>query len=170
MPADGLNELEEQAAARRKRGAKPPRNPRESPEEKATRLERLDQERQKREEARRLRDEAAAEEKRRLDEEAAGGGEKADQGGEDAAAASGGGGRGKARSRPASTPFYPDPDNEEFLWTVAEAATARREKIPATAVLRLALRRLADQMTPSEVVRALSGPVQTEGKIGRPRK
>lgn len=72
--------------------------------------------------------------------------------------------------RPKSIPFYPNPEDEEFLWVVAEAAIARREKVPATAVLRLALRRLSDQMTPSEVVRALSGPVQTEGKMGRPRR
>lgn len=74
------------------------------------------------------------------------------------------------RQRPKSTPFYPNPEDEEFLWQVQEAATARREKIPATAVLRFALRRLSDQMSPSEIVRALSGPVQTQGKMGRPRR
>lgn len=72
--------------------------------------------------------------------------------------------------RPKSMPFYPNPEDEDFLWQVQEAAIARREKIPATAVLRFALRRLSDQMTPSEIVRALSGPVQTRGKMGRPRR
>ncbi|MEU0670895.1 hypothetical protein ABZ508_34230 [Streptomyces lavendulocolor] len=72
--------------------------------------------------------------------------------------------------RPKSMPFYPNPEDEDFLWQVQEAATARREKIPATAILRFALRRLSDQMTPSEIVRALSGPVQTRGKTGRPRR
>lgn len=72
--------------------------------------------------------------------------------------------------RPKAIPFYPNPEHDEFLWQVQEAATVRREKIPATAVLRLALRRLSEQMTPSEIVRALGGPVQTQGKMGRPRK
>ncbi|MFD8146131.1 hypothetical protein [Streptomyces sp. NPDC059708] len=76
----------------------------------------------------------------------------------------------KVRTRPTSMPFYPDSENEEFLWQVREAATARREQIPATAVLRLALRRLEQQMTPSEIVRELGGPVQTTGRMGRPRR
>lgn len=74
------------------------------------------------------------------------------------------------RSRPKSMPFYPNPEDEQLLWSVAEVAAARHERIPATSVLRFALRRLSDQMTAGEIVRALSGPVQTEGKMGRPRR
>ncbi|MGX1976844.1 hypothetical protein [Streptomyces kronopolitis] len=76
----------------------------------------------------------------------------------------------KKRKRPASTPFYPDPDNEAFLWAIQSEAVKHREKIPATAVIRLALRRLRDQKTPAEIVQELGGPVQTNGKMGRPRR
>ncbi|MFD0409960.1 hypothetical protein [Kitasatospora sp. NPDC127116] len=73
-------------------------------------------------------------------------------------------------TRPKSIPFYPDADNTDFLWQIAKAAVDRQEKIPATAILRLALRRLQDQMTPERIVRELGGPVVTEGRPGRPRR
>ncbi|WP_158713510.1 hypothetical protein [Streptomyces sp. NRRL F-525] len=78
--------------------------------------------------------------------------------------------RGGTRPRPKAIPFYPDPPDEDFLWQVTEAGASRQERIPHTAVLRLALRRLAEEMTPSDVVRELGGPVQSTGKRGRPRK
>lgn len=78
--------------------------------------------------------------------------------------------RGNKRPRPKAIPFYPDPGDEDFLWQVTEAGAARQERIPHTAVLRLALRRLAEEMKPSDVVRELGGPVQSTGKRGRPRK
>lgn len=174
MPTDGLNEMEEAAAARRSRGARPPRNRRakESSEEKAERLkaelEAKEAARRNREEAdRRQREESeAAEEVERQAAEAARARAEAEE--QERRRAGAEEGRKKA-ARPTSMPFYPDPDNEEFLWAVAEAATSRRVKVPATAVLRLALRRLEQDMTPSEIVRVLSGPVRTEGKMGRPR-
>lgn len=161
--ANPLDELEKQAEERRKGrnpgGSRNPRKPAPSPEEIAASRE---TERVQREE-RRLAEEAEA---ARLAKDA----DEARRAAEDKESETDDGGKRGKRVRPASTPFYPDPDNEEFLWSVAEAATARREKIPATAVLRLALRRLEQQMTPSEVVRELSGPVQTTGKMGRPRR
>ncbi|WP_328484835.1 hypothetical protein OHS71_41145 (plasmid) [Streptomyces sp. NBC_00377] len=78
--------------------------------------------------------------------------------------------RGNKRPRPKAIPFYPDPGDEDFLWQVTEAGAARQERIPHTAVLRLALRRLAEEMKPSDVVRELGGPVPSTGKRGRPRK
>ncbi|MFI9041633.1 hypothetical protein [Streptomyces sp. NPDC053726] len=72
--------------------------------------------------------------------------------------------------RPKAIPFYPDPSDETFLWQVTQAGAARQERIPHTAVLRLALRRLANEMQPDDIVRELGGPVQSTGKRGRPRK
>lgn len=66
-------------------------------------------------------------------------------------------------------PFYPNAEHEEFLWRITEAASARQKRIPSTAVLRLALTRLEQQMTPSEIVQALGNAEQPEGKMGRPR-
>ena len=71
--------------------------------------------------------------------------------------------------RPKSMPFYPNPEHEAFLWRITEAASARQKRIPATAVLRLALARLEEQMTPSEIVQLLGNAEQTDGKMGRPR-
>lgn len=78
-------------------------------------------------------------------------------------------GAGRRRTRPKSIPFYPNPDHAAFLWRVTEAASARQKRIPSTAVLRLALTRLEEQMTPGEIVKILGESVQPEGKMGRPR-
>ncbi|MER7049914.1 hypothetical protein [Streptomyces jumonjinensis] len=150
MAPDGLDDLDQEAEGRRQRRAAPSRRsrPPKSDEERRQERERLDEERRERERREREANESKPEPVPEPTPVPAG----------------------KKRDRPPSIPFYPDPENEEFLWTVAEAATARREKIPATAVLRLAMRRLSQQMTPSEIVRELSGPVQTGGKMGRPRR
>lgn len=164
--ADGVSELEARTE-RRRRNPKPPRNPpkgKEKPEEKTAQAqsmqEQRDEERRRREveEAERARAEARklAERRQEVQEQE-----------EERLPASGGG---AGKKRPTSIPFYPDPDNENFLWEIAQAAAARREKIPATAVLRLALRRLEQSMTPSEIVRELGGAVQSGGKMGRPRR
>lgn len=153
--ADPFAELDQDAQAR-KRGSRNPgssRNPRKLPTPEEVQRQR-DEERARREADRRSPEPAPQPEP-----------EPAQAPQPDAAPASPGRGR-KTRS----IPFYPDPDNEDFLWRVAEAATARREKIPAVAVLRFAMRRLEQQMTPSEIVQALGGPVQTKGKMGRPRR
>lgn len=169
MAADGNDKLDE-AAKRRSRGAKPPRNPRpkETPEDRAARLQR---EQEQREEARRKREEAEQreeEERRRAEEDEERKAAEARRQAEDEERKAAGASVGK--KRPTSIPFYPNPEDEELLWLIQEAATAARVKVPATAVLRYALRRLRDQKSPAEVVQALSGPVQTKGKMGRPRR
>ncbi|MFD6917940.1 hypothetical protein [Streptomyces virginiae] len=158
-----LDQLEEDASARKRRGRHPggsrhPRGKQAADDAKAKAAAEL---KARQEEADRRAREREAEET-----EAANSGPTAEGAGEpqDPPAPE------RLSKRPKSMPFYPNPEDEDFLWQVQEAAIARREKIPATAVLRFALRRLSDQMTPSEIVRALSGPVQTQGKMGRPRK
>lgn len=73
------------------------------------------------------------------------------------------------RKRPKSIPFYPNPEHDAFLWRVIETASARHMRIPATAVLRLALSRLEEQMTPGDIVRLLGEAEQPKNKMGRPR-
>ncbi|MEV0012719.1 hypothetical protein [Streptomyces sp. NPDC047973] len=155
---DALNALEEEAQSRSSRGRQPggSRKPRRQPSAAELAAQREEE---------RLKREAARLQRETGDQSHKGGQVQPSQELAPVPAASP-----KKQTRPKSIPFYPNPEDEDFLWAVAEAATARREKVPATAVLRLALRRLSDQMTPSEVVRALSGPVQTEGKSGRPRR
>ncbi|WP_037859670.1 hypothetical protein [Streptomyces sp. NRRL F-5065] len=159
-----LEELEEQADARKRTGRQPggSRNPRRKPtggDDVKTKAAAELAAREK--EAERRRAEREAEEKAPADSGPTADEPDGSQGPPEPEPLS---------KRPKSTPFYPNPEDEDFLWQVHEAATARREKIPTTAVLRFALRRLSDQMTPSEIVRALSGPVQTRGKMGRPRR
>ncbi|MFF4709598.1 hypothetical protein [Streptomyces sp. NPDC001297] len=73
------------------------------------------------------------------------------------------------KKRPTSIPFYPNPEHEAFLWRVTAVASERQKRIPATAVLRLALARLEQQMTPSEIVQMLGEVEQPGGRMGRPR-
>ncbi|MGW3201930.1 hypothetical protein ACWDBD_46940 [Streptomyces sp. NPDC001118] len=172
MAADGLDELEQQAAQRRRRNPNPPRNPR--PKETAeAKAERLRKEQQAREEARRRREED--ERRRREEEERECRGADRPSGETDAEPPADAeppeeSPTGGQRLRPKSIPFYYDESNEEFLWQIAQEAAARREKVPAAAVLRLAMRRLQDQMTPARIVQELGGPSPTTGKRGRPRR
>ena len=142
--ADGLNELEEQAEARR-RGRNPgkSRNTRNRAEEDRKRreqeLEVREQERKRREEERQRRDDEERlrrEEEERQEQEA----EVGYQSDPDPEPESPGRSAvGPAtRRRPPSIPFYYDPDNEEFLWEITQVAAARRTKVPTSAVLRLA--------------------------------
>lgn len=169
--ADGLDDLEKQAEERRARGRKPggSRHPRPTKEEREARAadarQVRDAERKRREEERRQEAEAAAKRQAEADAEAARTRAEQDEATPDVPADTH-----KKRPRPDSQTWYPDPDNVEFLWAITEAATTQREKVPATAVIRFALRRLQDQMAPGRIVQELSGPVQTEGKLGRPRR
>jgi len=172
--ADSLDALEEEAAARRKRGAGreagEPRFPRKkSQQDAAARSDELQKRERERE---RRRQQAQATEKPAPDSEpppasdpqpAPRREEAPTQTVTEAAPKTG------KRARPTSMPFYPNPEHEAFLWSVTEAAAARQLRIPATAVLRLALSRLQEQMTPSEIVRELGSSVHPEGKMGRPR-
>ncbi|WTD07596.1 hypothetical protein OH717_34075 (plasmid) [Streptomyces albidoflavus] len=171
MSDDPLEQLEAEAAARKRAGRQPggSRNPRrrksssgDAQAKAAAELaaRQAEAERRKREAEETEAAAREAEEPAKPDPSPAPEGPARSQGSPDPASG----------KRPKAIPFYPNPEHDEFLWQVQEAATARREKIPATAVLRLALRRLSEQMTPSEIVRALGGPVQTQGKMGRPRK
>ncbi|MGW2793629.1 hypothetical protein ACWC9H_27370 [Streptomyces sp. NPDC001251] len=158
--ADPLDELEREAAARSRRSAGTSRNA-VSPEERAARQRAA---REAREAQAAKRDaERRARAQRPVEDQEQGAGPAQAEADEPRTPR-------PKKARPTSIPFYPESDNEEFLWRVQEAATARREKIPATAVLRLALRRLEQQMTPGDIVRELGGPVQTTGKMGRPRR
>lgn len=165
--ASSLDDLENEAAARRRgdggrRTAGESRNPRKPASEAARReeLARREKERQQREEARR-RSEATPEVLPAKEETAS---PPPPSKPEITEAVD------KKSSRPKSIPFYPNPEHESFLWRVTEAGAARQERIPATAVLRLALTRLEQQMTPGEIVQMLGEPVQPTGKMGRPRR
>ncbi|MER6845802.1 hypothetical protein [Streptomyces platensis] len=167
MSDDGLDELEREAQDRKRRKGREAgtsRNPRQRPK--------VEEERQRRAAEAKKREEERQERRRREAEQLSDpepppvgpepDGQDEGEGESDAPP--------KRRTRPASTPFYPDPDNEAFLWAIQSEAVKHREKIPATAVIRLALRRLQDQKTPAEIVQELGGPVQTKGKMGRPRR
>ncbi|MGW2724880.1 hypothetical protein [Streptomyces sp. NPDC001492] len=177
--SDSLDDLEREAQSRKGRGrgrnAGASRNPRntQDPDEATRRREELERARLAREQRRQQEEE----ERRRREAEqppGAGGGDEGDpvppsppeevQGEE-----SGSRGRRKRETRPKSMPFYPNPEHDAFLWRVTEAASARQKRIPATAVLRLALSRLEQQMTPSEIVQALGSADQPDGRMGRPR-
>lgn len=164
MSSNPLDQLEEEASARKRTGRQPggSRNPRRKPtgvddtkDKAAAELAAREAEAERRAREREAEEQATADNGPTAEEP--GGSQKSPD-------------PEPPSKRPKSMPFYPNPEDEDFLWQVQEAAIARREKIPATAVLRFALRRLSDQMTPSEIVRALSGPVQTRGKMGRPRR
>ncbi|MGW1674616.1 hypothetical protein [Streptomyces sp. NPDC002324] len=165
-----MDDLENEAAARRRgdggrRNAGESRNPRKSASEasetvRREELARREQERLKREQERRQREEKP--EGLSVKEEPAPPPSPSTP--ETEAAAD------KKQQRPKSMPFYPNPEHETFLWRVTEAGAARQERIPATAVLRLALTRLEQQMTPGEIVQLLGEAVQPAGKMGRPRK
>ncbi|MFC8670823.1 hypothetical protein [Streptomyces sp. NPDC057199] len=168
MTPDGLDDLENQAE-RRRRGAAPPRNPKPTRETGQQKAERLERERQQREESRRQEEERREEEDRQAEaEKAAREAEAAAREPKASGDGKGSGSRPKV-ARPKSMPFYPNPEHETFLWSIREAAASRQQAVPATAVLRLALTRLEEQMTPSEIVKALGSAVQPEGKMGRPR-
>jgi hypothetical protein len=172
--ADGLDELEEQASSRR-RGRNPggSRNKRNRAEEERQRREqelavreqerkRREEERQRREEEERLRREEEERQERETEVRYQSDPEPELSDRSTAGAAT--------RRRPPSIPFYYDPDNEEFLWEITEVAAARRTKVPASAVLRLAMRRLQDQMPVERIVQELGGPSPVTGKRGRPRR
>ena len=182
MADDGLDQLDEKASRRvrsagpsrrsRNKDAEAERQRREQEEREAARKRREEEaERTRVEEERRAAEEAEA--KRRADaerqHEAEGTPSAQEAEVESAPPAPSSGGSEEGRRRPKSTPFYPDPDNEDFLWQIAEVAASRQVRIPSTAVLRLALRRLQDQMSPERIVQQLEAPVPTEGKRGRPR-
>ncbi len=180
MPGDGLDEIEQQAESRRRgrqagasrngRGSRvpvPTKEEREAAEERARQEElvKRESERQARAE-KELREREVAEESARRERDAA----DAEEPNPPELPESDSVPDKPKQARPKSIPFYLDQDNEDFLWEIAKEAVERQEKIPATAVLRLALRRLQDQMSPARIVQELSVPVPTEGKKGRPRK
>jgi hypothetical protein len=167
---NSLDALEQEAAARRKKGrqAGEPRFPRKpsKPQQNDDATGRAAEELQRRDEERRRRREADTEAERSQPEpppELQRGEQGETQDSPEVPSSK------RKRARPTSMPFYPNPEHEAFLWSVTEAGAARQLRIPATAVLRLALSRLEEQMTPSEIVRELGNSVQPEGKMGRPR-
>lgn len=175
--ADSLDELEQEAAERSRRtgrrGRNPgqPRHPRKTGTEDEAAKRRQELEERQRERERRREREADKTDPPpppppapESEPEAASPPEP-DTSGEGSEGRSGG----KRAKRPKSMPFYPNPEHEAFLWRVIEAGSARQMRIPATAVLRLALTRLEEQMTPSEIVKAVGDSVQPDGKMGRPR-
>lgn len=169
--ADSLEELEREAAERSRRGtgrgrdAGQSRNPRKtgSDDEAAKRRQALE-DRQRERDRRRERDADRPEPPPapEVEVETPPEPDTSGEGNEERS------GRRRAK-RPKSIPFYPNPEHDAFLWRVIEAGSARQMRIPATAVLRLALTRLEEQMTPSEIVRAVGDSVQPDGKMGRPR-
>lgn len=171
---NGLDDIDKDAEERRRRTGKRnpggPRRPRKTREEREAEEKAAQDQREAERQARKAAAEEAArkaaeeEAARRAAEEEAATEESAKE--EAAPKAK----PGAKRTRPPSIPFYYDEDNMDFLWRIADAATAMRSKVPNAAVLRLALRRLEQEMTPREIVQELSGPVQTEGKLGRPRR
>ncbi|GGX36671.1 hypothetical protein [Streptomyces chryseus] len=167
MP-DAIDALEEDANRRQRSGKRQqstPRNPRKLPTEEE--LQAREEERQRRRSSEEGQKEPAATSAASGSTPEADAAERNDDQGDEPNADEA---PAKKRPRPASQTWYPEEDNEEFLWQVAQEATARREKVPATAVIRLALRRLEDQMTPAKIVQELGGSVQTQGKRGRPRR
>ena|SRR5579884_647766 len=177
MAGNGLEELEAEAARRRRREPGAPRNPRTrttAEERRQEAEERRREELEQRERERRER-EQREEERLRAEEEAARQAAEAEsEPPEREAEASSEAEQDRSsqpqRGRTPSIPFYYDPENEAFLWEIQQEAVSRRVKVPASAVLRLAMRRLQDQMPPARIVQELSGPPETTGKRGRPRR
>ena len=66
---------------------------------------------------------------------------------------------------------YLDQELLDWLWQVEAAAVAQRMRSTNSPVIRLALHRLREEMSPEEVVRALqeNAPAPT-GRPGRPRR
>ena len=59
----------------------------------------------------------------------------------------------------------------DWLWQVEAAAVAQRMRSVNSPVMRLALRRLREQMSPEEVVQVLrENPPKPTGRPGRPRR
>jgi len=179
MPGDGLDEIEQQAEGRRRgrqapasrngRGSRtaPSKEERDAAAERARQEELVQRERERQARAEKeLREREEAEESARRERDSG----DAEEPSRPELPESDPVPEKPKQARPKSIPFYLDPDNDDFLWEIAKAAVVRQEKIPATAVLRLALRRLQDQMSPERIVQELSVPVPTEGKKGRPRK
>jgi hypothetical protein len=173
--ADGLEELEERANARR-RGRQPggSRNARNREEEERKRREKELEERE-RERKRRAEEERRREDQERQAQEA----EAEDLPPEpepepetepEPESPNWNAGGAAPRRRPPSIPFYYDSDNESFLWEITQEAASRRTKVPVSAVLRLAMRRLQDQMPVERIVQELGGPSPVTGKRGRPRR
>jgi hypothetical protein len=73
--------------------------------------------------------------------------------------------------RAPSVEAYLDEDLMDWLWQVEAAAVGQRMRSVNSPVVRLALRRLQQQMSPEEVVQALreNAPAPT-GRPGRPRR
>src|SRR5512144_2625844 len=65
--------------------------------------------------------------------------------------------------------FYVTPAIDKFLRAVRAEALTQDVDVTASAVARMALQRLADEMTPLELVRHLGGPKRRRGR-GRPRR
>lgn len=76
----------------------------------------------------------------------------------------------RARRTP-SIEAYLDEELVDWLWQVESAAVAQRMRSVNSPVIRLALRRLQQQMSPEEIVRSLqeNAPPST-GRPGRPRR
>jgi hypothetical protein len=164
--ADGLEELEERANARR-RGRQPggSRNARNREEEERKRREKELEERE-RERKRRAEEERRREDQERQAQEA----EAEPEPEPESEPPNWNAGGAAPRRRPPSIPFYYDSDNESFLWEITQEAASRRTKVPVSAVLRLAMRRLQDQMSVERIVQELGGPSPVTGKRGRPRR
>lgn len=65
--------------------------------------------------------------------------------------------------------FYVTSDIDRYLRAVRAEALTQDVDVTASAVARMALQRLADEMTPLELVRHLGGPRRRRGR-GRPRR
>ena len=65
--------------------------------------------------------------------------------------------------------FYITSDIDKYLRAVRAEALTQDVDVTASAVARMALQRLADEMTPQELVSELGGPKKRKGR-GRPRR
>lgn len=73
--------------------------------------------------------------------------------------------------RTPSVEAYLDEELLDWLWQVEAAAVAQRMRSVNSPVVRLALRRLRQEMAPEEVVRTLQeNPPAPTGRPGRPRR